>query len=132
MYANTCSEWIKAMGTIIDAQSIYSKSMPTVITVPLCTKFQIDLAAQCCVCPTPHSPILVIIVLLIIILQQSTIKAPFFKVTMISCMTTIIVQLATMLTRTAIVCVIPVTAMTYPPFSKVVVPIEIQRSTSMD
>ena len=45
MYANTCSEWIKVMGTKIDAQIVYSKCMPTVITVPLCTKFLIDLAA---------------------------------------------------------------------------------------
>ena len=45
MYANTCSEWIKAMGIIIDAQIVYSKCMPTVITAPLCTKFLIDLAA---------------------------------------------------------------------------------------
>ena len=44
MYANTCSEWIKAMGTIIDAQIMYSKCMPAVITAPLYTKFLIDLA----------------------------------------------------------------------------------------
>ena len=43
------------MGTIIDAQIEYSKCMPSVITVPLCTKFQIDLAAPCCVCPHLHS-----------------------------------------------------------------------------
>ena len=72
MYANTCSEWIKAMGTIIDNQIMYSKCMPTVITAPLCMKFLIDLAAPCCVCPTLHSPILAIIVLFIIILRQST------------------------------------------------------------
>ena len=58
MYANTCSEWIEAMGTIVDAQIVYSKCMPTVITAPLCMKFLIDLAAPCCVCPTLHSPIL--------------------------------------------------------------------------
>ena len=60
-------------------------------------KFLIDLAAQYCVCPTLHSPILFIIVLLIIILRQSTMRAPFSKVTMI-CMTTMIVQLARLLT----------------------------------
>ena len=43
-----------------------------------------------------------------------------------------IVQLAMMLTMTAIVCIIPVTAMSPPPFSKVLVPMEIQRSSSMD
>ena len=70
--------------------------------------------------------------LLIIILRQSTSRAPFSKVTMIY-MTTIIVQIATLLTMTAIVCVIPVTAISPPPFSKVVpVPMEIQRSSSMD
>ena len=58
MYANTCSEWIKAMGTIINAQIVYSKCMPSVITAPLCMKFLIDLAAPCCVCPTLHSQIL--------------------------------------------------------------------------
>ena len=124
MYANTCSEWIKAMGIIIDAQIVYSKCMPTVITAPLCTKFLIDLAAPCCVCPALHSPVLVIIVLLI--LQQSTMRAPFFKVMMI-CMTMMIVQIARLLTMTAIVCVIQVTARSYPPFSKVLVPMEIQR-----
>ena len=36
--------------------------------------------------------------------------------------TMMIVQLAMMLTMTAIVCVIPVTAMSHPPFSMVVVP----------
>ena len=61
MYANTCSEWIRAMGTIINAQMMYSKYMPTVITAPLCMKFLVDLAAPCCVCPTLHSPILPII-----------------------------------------------------------------------
>ena len=66
------------MGTIIHAKIMYSKSMPSVITAPLCTKFLIDLAGACCVCQTPHSPILHIIVLQII--QQSTIKAPFLKV----------------------------------------------------
>ena len=45
MYANTCSEWIEAMGTIIDAQIVYSKCMPSVITASLCMKFLIDLAA---------------------------------------------------------------------------------------
>ena len=57
LYANTCSEWIEAKGTIIDAQIMYSKCMPSVITVPLCTKFQIYLAAPWYVCPTLHSPI---------------------------------------------------------------------------
>ena len=128
MYANTCSEWIEAMGTINDAQIEYSKCVPSVITAPLCMKFQIDLAAQCCVCSTPHFPILVIKVLLIIILWQSTMRAPFFKVMMI-CMTMMIVQLATMMTMTAIICVIPVTAMSHPPFSKIVL-MEIQRSSS--
>ena len=119
MYANTCSEWIKAMGTIIDAQIVFSKCMPTVITAPLCTKFLIDLAAPCCVCPALHSPVLVIIVLLI--LQQSTMRAPSIMVLMI-CMTTTIVQIATLLTMTAIICVIPVTAMSHSPFSMVLVP----------
>ena len=72
MYVNTCSEWIKPMGTIIDAQILWSKCMPSVITVPLCTKLLIDLAAPCCVCPTLCFPTLFIIVLLIIILWQST------------------------------------------------------------
>ena len=119
MYANTCSEWIKAMGTIIDAQIMYSKCMPTVITAPLCMKFLIDLAAPCCDCPTLHSPILANMILLIIILRQSTTRAPFFNVMMI-CMARWIVQLAMMLTMTAIVCMIPVTAMSPPPFSIVV------------
>ena len=109
----------------------YSKCMPSVITAPLCMKFQIDLAAQWCVCPTPHSPILANMILLIIILWQSTMRAQFFKVMMI-CMTMMIVQLATMLTMTAIVCVIPVIAMSPPPFSKVLVPMEIQSYSSMD
>ena len=74
------------MGTIINAQIVYSKCMPSVITAPLCTKFLIDLAAPCCVCPTLHSPILAIIVLFIIILRQSTSRAPSFMVMMI-CMT---------------------------------------------
>ena len=130
MYANTCSEWIKAMGTIINAQIVFSKCMPTVITAPLCMRFLIDLAAPWCVCPTPHSTILVIIVLLILILWQSTMRAPFFKVMMI-CMTTMIVQLAILLTMTAIVCVIPVTAMNPPPLSTVLVHIKIQRYSSM-
>ena len=131
MYANTCSEWIKAMGIITDAQIMYSKCMPSVITAPQCMKFLIDLAAPCWVCPTLHSPILANMILLIIILWQSTTRAPFFKVMMI-CMTMMIVQLAMMLTMTAIVCVIPVTAMNYSPFSKiVVVPMEMQRSSSM-
>ena len=30
LYANTCSEWIEAKGTIIDAQIMYSKCMPSV------------------------------------------------------------------------------------------------------
>ena len=84
-------------GTIINVPIACSKCMPSVTTVPLCTKFLIDLAAPCCVCPTPHPPILVIIVLLIIIILQSSMKVPFFKVTMI-CMTTMIVQLARLLT----------------------------------
>ena len=92
---------MKAMGTIINAQIVCSKCMPSVITAPLCMKFLIDLAAPCCVCPTLHSPILPIIILLIIILQQSTMKVPFFKVMMI-CMTMMIVQLAMLLTMTAI------------------------------
>jgi hypothetical protein len=130
MYATTCSEWIKVMGKIINAQIVCSKCMPSVITALLCMKFLIDLAAPCCVCTTPHSPILLIKVLLI--LQQSTMRVPFSKVMMI-CMTTMLVQLATMLTMTAIVCVIPVIAMSPPPFSKiVVVPMMIQRSSSMD
>ena len=79
MYADTCSEWIEAMGTIINSQIMYSKCMPSVITAPLCMKFLIDLAAPCCVCPTLHSPILFIIVLLIIILWQSTTRAQFFQ-----------------------------------------------------
>ena len=65
------------MGTIIDAQIVCSKCVPPVITAPLCMKFQINLAAPCCVCPTLHSPILAIIDLLI--LQQSTMRAPFFQ-----------------------------------------------------
>jgi hypothetical protein len=111
---------------------VYSKCIPSVIAAPLCTKFLIDLAAPCCVCPTPHSPILVIKVLLIIILWESTTRPPFFKVMMIH-MTRMIVQIARLLTMTAIVCVIPVTAMTPPPFSKIiVVPMEIQKYSSMD
>jgi hypothetical protein len=130
MYANTFLEWIKAMGTIIDAQIKYSKCMPSVITAPLCTKFLTDLAAPCCVCPTLHSPILPIIIELI--LQQSTMRASFFKMMMI-CMTTMKVQLAMLLTMTAIACMIPVTAMSPPPFSEiVVVPMQIQKSSSMD
>ena len=79
-----------------------------------------------------EDPILFIKVLFIIILRQSTSRAPFSKVTMIY-MTTIIVQQATLLTMTAIVCVIPVTAMSHSPISKIVlVPMEIQRSSSMD
>jgi hypothetical protein len=119
------------MGTIINAPIVCLKCMPSVITAPLCTKFLIDLAAQWCVCPTPHSPVLANMILLIIILWESTTRAPFFKVMMI-CMTTMIVQIARLLTMTAIVCVIPVTAMSPPPFSEiVVVPMEIQRSSSM-
>jgi hypothetical protein len=45
MYANTCSEWIEAMDTIVNAQTMCSKCMPTVITAPLCMKLLIDLAA---------------------------------------------------------------------------------------
>ena len=120
------------MGTIIHAQIVYSKWMPTVITAPLCMKFLIDLAAPCCVFPTLHSPILANMILLIIILRQSTTAAPFFKVMMI-CMTMMIVQLAMMWTMTAIVCMIPVTAISAPPFSKIeVVHMEIQRYSSMD
>jgi hypothetical protein len=53
-------------------------------------------------------------------------------VTMI-CMTTMIVQIARLLTMTAIDCMIQVTAMSPPPFSKVVVVhIKIQKSSSMD
>ena len=118
------------MGTMIDAQIMYSKCMPSVITVPLCLKFLIDLAAPCCVCPTLHSPILAIMILLIIILQQSTMRAPFFKVMMI-CMTIMIVQIARLLTMTAIVCMIQVTVMSHSPFSKVLAPMEIQKSSSM-
>ena len=131
MYANTCSEWIDAMGTIIDAPIICSKCVHSVIPAPLCTKFLIDLAAPCCVCPTLHFPIPAIIVLFIIILWQSTTRAPSIMVLMIY-ITTIIVQLATLLTMTAIVCIIPVTAMCHPPFSKILVHMEIQRSSSMD
>ena len=57
-------------------------------------------------------------------------ESTFFKVMMI-CITTMIVQLAMMLTMTSIVCMIPVTAMSPPPFSKVVVHKKIQRSSSM-
>ena len=67
------------MDTIINAQIVYSKCMPTVITAPLCMKFLIDLAAPYCVCPTLHSPILFIIVLLIIILQESTNESTIFQ-----------------------------------------------------
>ena len=130
MCVNTCSEWIEAMGKIINAKIVCSKCMPSVITDPLCVKFQIYLAAQCCVCTTLHSPILLIIVLLIIVLKQSTMKAKNFKVTI--CMTMMIVQLAMMLTMTAIACMIQVTAMSHPPFSMVVVPMKIQRSSSID
>ena len=52
-------------------------------------------------------------------------RAPFFKVMMI-CMTTLIVPLKTMLTMIAIVYMIPATAMSPPPFSKVLVHMEIQ------
>jgi hypothetical protein len=69
IYANTWSEWIEVMDTIINAQIMCSMCMPSVITTPLCMKFLIDLAAPCCVCPTPHSPILAIKILLILILQ---------------------------------------------------------------
>ena len=127
---NKCSEWIKAIGTIINAQIMCSKCMPTAITALLYTKFQIDLAVPCCVFHTLHSPILANMILLIIILQQSTMRAPFLKVMMI-CMTTLILQLAMMLTMTAIICIIPVTAMSPPPFSKIVL-MEILRSSSMD
>ena len=58
-------------------------------------------------------------------------ESTFFKEMMI-CMTTMIVQLASLLTITEIVCMIPVTVMSPPPFSKIVlVPIMIQRSSSM-
>ena len=67
-------------------------------------------------CPILHSPIPAIIVLFIIILRQSTTRAPSIMVTMIR-MTMMIVSLAWLLTMTAIVCVIPVTAMSPPPFS---------------
>ena len=116
----------QSIGSIINAQIVFSKCMPTVITASLCTKFLIDLAAPCCVCPTLHSSILVIIMELI--LQQSTMRAPFSKVMMI-CMTTMIVQIAMLLTIITIVCVISVTAMSHSPFSKVLVPMEIQRSS---
>ena len=43
-----------------------------------------------------------------------------------------IIQLATMFTIKTIVCMIPVTAMSPPPFSMVLVPMKIQRSSSMD
>ena len=76
------------------------------------------------VCPTHCFLIPAIIVLLIIILEQSTMRAPFFKVMI--CMTTMIVQLAKLLGMTAIVCMIPVTAMSPPPFSMVVVPMKNQ------
>ena len=66
--------------------------------------------------------------LLIIILWQSTMRAPYLKVTNIY-MTTMRVQLATLLTMTAIVCVIPVTAMCPPLFSMVVVKMKIQKSS---
>ena len=59
-------------------------------------------------------------------------RVQYFKV-MIIFMTTMIVKLATMLTMTAIVYMIPVTAMSHSPFSKVIViPMKIQRSSSMD
>jgi hypothetical protein len=73
--------------------------MPSVITAPLFMKFLIDLAAPCCVCPTPHSPALANMILLIIILQESRTRVPSIKVMMIY-MTTMIVQLAMMLTMT--------------------------------
>ena len=130
MYVKIYSECIKAMGMIINAPIMCSKCITCVITVPLCTKFLIDLAAPCCVCLTLHSPILAIIVLLIIILWQSTMRAPIFIVMMI-CMTTMIIQIARLLTMTAIVCMIPVTAISPTPFSKVVIPMKIQRSSSM-
>ena len=57
-------------------------------------------------------------------------STPFFKVMMI-CTTMIIIQLATLMKMKAINCVIPVTAMSPPPFSKVIVPMEIQSSSSM-
>ena len=56
----------------------------------------------------------------------------FSKVMMI-CMTMMIVQIARLLTMTAIVCMIPVTAMSHPPFSKIVlVPMKIQMYSSID
>ena len=65
--------------------------------------------------------------------NPTTIKneSTIFKVMMI-CMTMMIVQLAMMWTMTAIVCIIPVTATSNPPFSMVQIPMEIQRSSSMD
>ena len=43
MFVNTCSEWIEPMGTIINAQIVSPKCMPTIITVSLCMKILIDL-----------------------------------------------------------------------------------------
>ena len=68
--------------------------------------------------------------IVILILLESTTRAPSIMVTMI-CMSTMIVQIARLLSMTAIVCVIPVTAMSPPPFSKVLVPMKFQRSSSM-
>ena len=58
-------------------------------------------------------------------------ESTFFIVTMI-CMTTMTIQLARLLTMTAIVCMILVTVMSLPLFSKVVVPMTIQRTSSID
>ena len=66
------------MGTIINAQIVYSKCVPTVITAPLCTKSLIYLAAPWCVCPSLYSPILFIKVLHIIILQAVNNESTFY------------------------------------------------------
>ena len=59
-------------------------------------------------------------------------QSTFNKMMMI-CMTMMIIQLASMIIVTAIVCMVQVTAMSPPPFSKIlVVPMKIQRSSSMD
>ena len=104
----------------------YCHHCSTVHEVP----HRLDSTMLCC--PTLHSPILFIIVLFIIILQQSTTRAPSITVLMICMTMMMLVQLAMMLTMTAIICIIPVTAMSHPPFSMVLVPMEIQRSSSMD
>ena len=43
MYVTTWSEWIEAMGTIINILIVCSKCMPCVITAPLCKKFQMQI-----------------------------------------------------------------------------------------